>query len=94
MEIRLRSLDLLSQVWMTKGEPAQAARDAEAILGLDPYREEAWRTLIRAHLERGDRAAAGRAYGRLAERLATDLGVEPSDETRQLIGEARVSPGR
>jgi DNA-binding SARP family transcriptional activator len=93
-EIRLRALDLLSNVWITKGEPAQAARDAEAILGLDPYREEAWRTLIRAHLERGDRASAGLAYRRLAERLANDLGVDPSDETRRLIGAAKVSPGR
>lgn len=93
-EIRLRALDLLSRVWIAKGEPDQAVRDAEAILRLDPYREEAWRTLIRAHIERGDRAAAGRAYGRLAERLATDLGVEPSAETRRLIEATRVSPGR
>jgi DNA-binding SARP family transcriptional activator len=93
-EIRLRALDLLSRVWIAKGEPGQAARDAEAILGLDPYREEAWRTLIRAHIERGDRAGAGHVYRRLAARLATDLGVEPSDETRRLIGAMRVSPDR
>jgi DNA-binding SARP family transcriptional activator len=85
VDVRLRALDLLSQVWLAKGAPDQAGRDAEAILRIDPYREEAHRTLIRAHLARGDRASAARAYAQCAERLATDLGVQPATETRSLL---------
>jgi DNA-binding SARP family transcriptional activator len=85
VDVRLRALDLLSRVWLEKGEPDQAGRDAEAILRIDPYREEAYRTLIRAHLARGDRASAARAYATCTDRFAAELGVEPSPETRALL---------
>jgi len=88
VDVRLRALDLLSQVWLAKGAPDQAGRDAEAILRIDPYREAAYRTLIRAHLARGDRASAARAYALCAERLAADLGVQPATETRSLLERA------
>ena len=86
VDVRLRALDLLSQVWLVRGEPDQAARDAQAILGIDPYREAAYRTLIRAHLARGDHASAARALAQCAERLSVDLGVEPAAETQALLG--------
>lgn len=85
IDVRLRALDLLSRVWLDKGEPDQAARDAEAILRIDPFREHACRTLIRAHLARGDRASAARAYARYVDRLAAELGVQPAPETRALL---------
>jgi SARP family transcriptional regulator, regulator of embCAB operon len=91
VDVRLRALDLLSMVWLERGEPAQAARDAENILVIDPYREEAYRTLMRAHLARGDRAAAANAYRRCIERLALDLGIEPASQTRQLLEDARLA---
>jgi DNA-binding SARP family transcriptional activator len=86
VDVRLRALDLLSQVWLARGEPDQAGRDAEAILRIDPYREAAYRTLMRAHLANGDRASAARAYAQCAERLSVDLGVEPAQETQALLG--------
>jgi DNA-binding SARP family transcriptional activator len=86
VDVRLRALELLSQVWLARGEPDQAGRDAEAILRIDPYREAAYRTLIRAHLARGDRASAARAYAQCAERLSVELGVEPTAETQALLG--------
>jgi DNA-binding SARP family transcriptional activator len=89
VDIRVRALHLLSQVWLEKGEPDQAVRDAEAILVIDPYREVAYRTLIRGHLASGDRASAARAYARCAARLEADLGVEPTAETRQLLDRPR-----
>jgi SARP family transcriptional regulator, regulator of embCAB operon len=89
VDVRLRALDLLSQVWLERDEPDQAARDAQAILEIDPYREEAHRTLIRAHLARDDRAAAARAYARCADLLSNELGIEPTMETRALLESAR-----
>jgi DNA-binding SARP family transcriptional activator len=88
VDVRIRALSLLSRVWLAKGEPDQAGRDAEAILRIDPYREEAYRTLIQAHLARGDRASAARAYALCVERLATDLGVQPATETQSLLERA------
>lgn len=94
VDYRLRALDLLSHVWLEKAEPEQAARDAEAILRIDPYREAAYRTLIRAHLARGDHASAARAYAQCSDRLATDLGVEPTFETRRLLDGARTGAAK
>jgi DNA-binding SARP family transcriptional activator len=94
VDVRLRALDLLSRVWLEKDEPDQAGRDAEAILVIDPYREEAHRTLIRAHLARGDHASAARTYARFADRLAADLGVEPTPETRALLDGALLNRPR
>jgi DNA-binding SARP family transcriptional activator len=85
VDVRLRALSLLSRVWLAKGAPDQAGRDAEAILRIDPYREESYRTLIKAHLARGDRASAARAYATCAARLGDDLGVQPATETRSLL---------
>ena len=90
VDVRLRALGLLSQVWLAKGEPDQAGRDAEAILMIDPYREEAYRTLIRAYLARGDHASAAHAYARCKDRLIAELGVEPTSETRGLLEAART----
>jgi DNA-binding SARP family transcriptional activator len=91
VDVRVRALDLLSQVWLEKDEPDQARRDAEAILLIDPYREGAHRTVIRAHLATGDHASAARAYSRCADRLAADLGVEPTAETKALLDGVRAT---
>ncbi len=72
----------------------QAARLAYAsrLVELEPTSEWAHRHLIVAHIERGDRASAVRAYHRCVELLARELGVEPAAETRALV-EQLTSPG-
>ena len=94
-EIHLRALQVLAEVWLAKGDHGQAARDAESLLRLDPYRETAHRLLMRTHAAAGDRAAAARAYQRCREVLADDLGVDPAPETVDLatrLGLSRPSP--
>ena len=83
-EIRLRALQVLADVWLAKGDPGQAARDAASLLRLDPYRETAHRLLMRAHAAAGDRGAAARAYRACRDLLAAELGVEPARETVEL----------
>jgi DNA-binding SARP family transcriptional activator len=56
------------------GDPATAARVLERALRIDPFRDPAWRLLIRAHSDVGDVAAAARAR-RDYTRVLTDLGV-------------------
>jgi hypothetical protein len=50
----------------------------------DPLEEDAYRRLIAAYLAAGDVSAGRRAYDACCTVLATELGVEPSLETRAL----------
>ncbi len=64
--------------WMT-------ACDATAVvLKHDPYDEAALRVLLRAYVFGGQTAAALDAYATARERLADDLGTDPSAETTAL----------
>lgn len=95
-EIRLRSLMVLGEVWLAKGDYGQSARDARSVLRLDPYRESAHRLLMRTYSAPGDRAAAAHAYRSCRELLTTELGVDPAPETIDLarsLGLSDPSPG-
>ena len=83
-EVRVRALECLSEVWRRTGDPGQAARDAETVLELDPYRESAYRQLMLAHAAAGNRASALLAYERCRGRLAADLGIAPSSALQAL----------
>ena len=61
------------------------ACDAAALLlEHDPYDEAALRVLLRAYVFGGQTAAALDAYATARERLADDLGTDPSAETAAL----------
>lgn len=85
-DIRLRALECLGDVWIARGDPLLAARDAWEAIRVDPFRESAHRLLIRAHIAAGDRGAAAEAYAACQRVLAEELGVEPSAETVALAG--------
>jgi DNA-binding SARP family transcriptional activator len=92
-DVRLRSLEALAETWITQGDAGLAAREAAEAIEIDPYRENAHRLLIRAHLAAGDRGAAIRAFEACRRILEEELGVTPSDQTLGLLAAAR-SPGR
>ena len=69
-----------------------ATAAAGRLLALDPAHEGAWRALIRAHLARGDRAAAIAAFAQCRIALSEHLQVEPSPETTALVAEPRTAP--
>ena len=83
-DVHLRSLEVLADVWVRRGEPGLAVADAEEALRLEPFRESAFRTLMRAHAAAGNRAEALRVYQRCRDLLAEELGVDPSRETEGL----------
>ncbi len=85
VDVRLRAIEVLGEVWIDRGDPALAARDAAEAIGIDPYRETAHRLLIRAHAAAGDNAAAVKAYEACKRLLEDELGVAPSEATSALV---------
>ncbi|MCX6464696.1 MAG: AAA family ATPase, partial [Pseudonocardiales bacterium] len=65
----------------------RGAGDWERLLEVDPTDEAACRALMRGALDRGNRAAAIRWYGRLRAVLEKDLGVRPGPATDALYAE-------
>jgi DNA-binding SARP family transcriptional activator len=82
--VRVRALECRAQVQLRRGEHGAAARDAELVVGLEPFRETAHRLLMRAHAAAGNPAEALRAYERCRRTIAEELGAGPSDETETL----------
>ncbi len=58
---------------------------AQQLLKLDPLDETAHRAIMITHARGGNRAGAIEQYGRCADALKTELGVEPSEQTRLLL---------
>jgi DNA-binding SARP family transcriptional activator len=65
-------------------ELATAERAATELVGLAPFRESGYRVLMQVMAARGNTAEALRVYGQLVRLLSDELGVAPSQETRQL----------
>ena len=65
-----------------------AIRYAERLVALDPLREAHHQSVIRLHAAHGDRASALRAYHQCMRTLRRELGVEPSEATRELFQHA------
>jgi len=83
-DLSLRSLEVLAEVWIGRGDHVLAVADTEEALGREPFRESLYRLLMRAHAGAGNRAEALRAYERCQRLLADELGVNPSPETEAI----------
>ena len=80
-----RGLDLLSHVSALNREPALAIQYAAEIIQLEPFRESAYRHLMRLHVQMGNRGEALRVFGQCRELLRDELGAAPSLETESLF---------
>ncbi len=65
-------------------EISAALEQCERWLTREPLLEEAYRTLMRLHVARGDRATALQVFKRCEETLMRELGLEPGFETQTL----------
>lgn len=69
----------LAVLELARGDATAAASAAARGVEIDPYRDDAWRTLIEASRLAGDHATAGRAQRRYDEVLA-GLGLPPTSD--------------
>ena len=81
---RVRALECQSEVWLANGEPPLAVEAAQEALTIEPFRESAYRLLMRSHALAGNRAEGVLAYHDLRNRLVSELGTDPSKETEAL----------
>lgn len=80
-DIQVRALSCRSEIQIASGDFAGAAGDAERIIALEPFRENAYVLLMRAHVDAGNGAEALATYERLRATLASELGANPSATT-------------
>jgi DNA-binding SARP family transcriptional activator len=73
-------LTLIARYQQRRDYPS-AIRFAQRLRALDPWREDAVRTLIALRYEAGDRAGALTEYERFRAGLDAEMGVEPMPET-------------
>jgi DNA-binding SARP family transcriptional activator len=97
-DIRIRALERLSDASLAAGDHSEAARLAQKVVELEPYRESGYRRLMEAHAAAGNRAEGLRVYERRRQFLADELGAYPSPETesiyRELLAAPEVAPAR
>jgi SARP family transcriptional regulator, regulator of embCAB operon len=87
---RHRAWLVVAEVWRRRGDHHLARTAATAAIEADPYREDGHRLLVEVELESGNRASAQRAGRRCVELLRDDLGVEPSEQTFEVLRRAGV----
>jgi predicted ATPase/DNA-binding SARP family transcriptional activator len=80
-ETQLAILAALVESERRLGNTQRAIDHNRKVLEIDPWRESAVREHIALTNESGDRAGAMQIYRQFAERLKTDLGVDPMPET-------------
>jgi DNA-binding SARP family transcriptional activator len=81
-DVYLRALEIRSAMYLWNHEETLAIQHAKEIVTLEPFREAAYRLLMRAHAAMGNLAEALRAYEECRRLLQRELGVGPSPQTR------------
>src|SRR3989440_12385370 len=97
VDIRERALSVLADACLRSGAAREAAKWAEELISLSPFREAGYRRLMEAHAAAGNRAEALQVYERCRRLLAEELGTYPSPETesiyRGLLGAPAAQAG-
>jgi DNA-binding SARP family transcriptional activator/TolB-like protein len=88
--MRSRALTLAETILRDLHDPVQIIPAAERLLMIDRTHEGAWRAMMRAYAERGERAMAIQVYERCRTALADLLDAAPSGETQKLVAEIRT----
>jgi len=92
--LRDRARTVAEQLLREQVEPDTAIPAAQRLLSIDRAHEGAWRALMRAHAQRGERGMAIQSYDRCRAVLADLLDAAPSPETQKLLQEIRGPASR
>src|SRR4051794_39949096 len=87
--LRDRARSVAEELLNQQVAPEQLIPVAQQLLAIDRAHEGAWRALMRAHSERGERGMAIQSYDRCRAVLADMLDAVPSPETQALLAEIR-----
>jgi branched-chain amino acid transport system substrate-binding protein len=91
-DVRMRALERLADASLGAGDHSEAARLAQKVVELEPYRESGYRRLMQAHAAAGNRAEGLRVYERCRRFLADELGAYPSPETDSIYKALLAAP--
>src|SRR6188472_3672037 len=91
-DLRERALDVLSDACLRSGATREAAKWAEELVALAPFRETGYRRLMEARAAAGDRAEALRVYERCRRLLSDELGAYPSPEIESIYRALLAAP--
>lgn len=84
-QLRVRALEKLAEQFLREQAYDRAVEAASLAAALDPFRENAHRLIIQAHLLAGNRASAAQSYRRFSAKMTRELGVGPSAELTELM---------
>jgi DNA-binding SARP family transcriptional activator len=91
--LRDRARGVAEALLREQSEPDGTIPAAQRLLQIDRAHEGAWRALMRAHADQGERGMAIQAYDRCRAVLADLLDAAPSAETQELLSEIRGPTG-
>jgi DNA-binding SARP family transcriptional activator len=83
--LRLHALERLVDDFAAVGRHMDALEAGHAVVAIAPYRESAYRAVIRAYIAEGNSASALALYRRCQRLLMRDLGVRPTPEILALV---------
>jgi DNA-binding SARP family transcriptional activator len=84
-QLQLNALEVRSDRLIGHGEYALAIDTAWLAITIEPLRESAHRSMVRAHLARGNAVEALRHYRFFANHLADEIGLTPSPAMGSLV---------
>jgi DNA-binding SARP family transcriptional activator len=90
---RVRALEALAAAELRRGCGDAALTAARAATAVEPLRESAHSIVIRAHLMVGNVADAVHEYRAYGDLLTRELGINPSEQLRQLVTPLLVQTG-
>lgn len=84
-QLRLRALEAACRRLTEEGRLDEALEAGLMAVSAEPLRESAHRTLVRLHLAAGNAVEARRQYRLCRHLLRSQLGLEPSEQMRELV---------
>lgn len=87
--LRDRARTIAETLLEDQASPESLIAVAQQLLSIDRAHEGAWRALMRAHAERGERGLAVQSYDRCRAVLAETMDAAPSPETQALLAQIR-----